>query len=169
MCIEEFTGFVTKKLKVDDIMPWKVMGEPWHRLPKGLVGGKSLQWDMSLLAELFDMIKRIASDLYVIWTNKVFVPFFRPTTRRRDYFPKSVKVGRIVPDVVVHTKRVDAVYVEIYTPKNAVPLGQIRHIGSDPSVNGDNEYFDILQFKFTEKKDLKSKEFQRLLRDALVE
>ena len=171
MCIEQFAGFVTEKLKPDDLMPWKVLGETWHRLPKGLIGGQKLLWDMSLLSELFEMIDKIAPDLRIVWTNKVLVPFYRPASQKRKVpFAKSAQGQRgTIPDVVVHTKRVDAVHVDIYVEKNSVPLGQIRNICSDPSVDGENPLFDILQFKFSDKKELKSKEFQMLLRKALTE
>jgi excinuclease ABC subunit A len=169
MCIEVFSGFVSEKLKPDDIMPWKVLGKPWHHLPRGLIGGKTLQWDITLLDELFSMIEKIASDLRAVWTNKVLVPFYRPASRKRPFAAAKLPDGRSLPDVVVCTKRVDAVYVEIYVPKNSVPLGKIRNIGKHPLVNGENAHYDVLQFKFTEKKELKSKEFLKLLNEALVE
>jgi hypothetical protein len=97
------------------------------------------------------------------------VPFYRPASRRRKFEFRTASEGRTIPNVIVHTKRVDALGVDIYVQKNSVPLGQIRNIGSNPSVDGDNVLFDILQFKFTDKKELKSKEFQKLLRVALAE
>ena len=166
-CIEEFSGFVAKKSTPDDLMPWKVLGEAWHRLPKGLIGGKILRWELPLLTEVFDMITQTASDLRIVWTNKVLVPFYRSSARKRKF--AKVAEGQIIPDVVVHTKRVDAVYVDLYVPKNSVPLGRIRSIGRDPSVDGEHPVYDILQFKFTEKKELKSKEFQTLLHETLAE
>jgi len=168
MGIKEFANFVADKLKPNDLMPWKVLGEAWHRLPRGLIGGNKLRWDISLLTDLFEMIGKVAGDLRIVWTNKVLVPFYRPASRRTA-FHKEAAAERVIPDVVVHTKRVDAVYVDVYVPKNSVPLGRIRNIGSDPHVNGENAFYDILQFKFTEKKELKSKEFQKLLHEALVE
>ena len=167
LCIEQFSGFVVKTLKPDDLMPWKVLGETWHRLPKGLIGGKTLLWELTLLTELFDMIEKSASDLRVVWTNKVLVPFYRPASRKREFTKASER--QTLPDVVVHTKRVDAIYVDVYVPKNSVPLGQIRNIGREPSVHGEDALFDMLQFRFTEKKELKSKEFQKLLREVLAE
>ena len=166
MCIETFSGFVQEKLKPDDLMPWKVLGETWHRLPKGLIGGKTLHWDMSLLTDLFAMMNKVAADLRIVWTNKVLVPVYRPASRRRKF--AAAAEGRTLPDVIVHTKRVDAVYVDVYVEKNSVPLGQIRNIGDAPSVDGESPYYDILKFKFTEKKELKSKEFQQLLNNALM-
>jgi len=166
--IKEFAHFVSGRIKPDDLMPWKVLGKAWHRLPRGLIGGKSLRWDISLLDDLFDTVENIASDLRIVWTNKVLVPFYRPASRRTS-FHKAAAEERVIPDVVVHTKRIDAVYVDVYVPKNSVPLGQIRGIGSAPLVNGENTHFDILQFKFTEKQDLKSKEFQKILKEALAD
>jgi excinuclease ABC subunit A len=168
-CMEEFSGFVSEELDPEALMPWKILGEVWHYTEKGLIGGTKLQWEMPLLKELFGIIIGIASDLRIIWTNKVMVPFYRPTSRKRRFLHFTKSEGRTIPDVVVHTKRVDAVHVDVYVKKNSVPLGQIRNIGNDPSVNGENAFFDIVQFKFTEKKELKSKEFLKLLREALTE
>ena len=167
MSIKEFAGYVNGKLKPDDLMPWKVLGKQWHCLPRGLIGGKSLRWDISLLTEFFDTIEKIAEDLRAVWTNKVLVPFYRPSPRKRS-FSKATE-GRRLPDIVVHTKRVDALYVDVYVEKNSVPLGQIRNIGSEPFVNGENTFYDILQFRFANKKELQSKEFQKLLQKVLAD
>ena len=168
MCIEEFSGFVTDELDPEALMPWKILGEVWHYTPKGLIGGTKLRWDTSLLQELFGMIIGIASDLRIVWTNKVMVPFYRPSSRKRKFFSLTTSEGRHIPDVVVHTKRVDGVYVDVYVKKDAVPLGQIRSIGSGSSVDGGHVLYDILQFKFTDKKELRSKEFQKLLYEVLA-
>jgi excinuclease ABC subunit A len=168
-CIDGFSGVVTEELDPEALMPWKILGEAWHYTSKGLIGGDKLRWDTSLLRELFGMIIGIASDLRIVWTNKVMVPFYRPASRRRTFFYRTTSESRTIPDVVVHTKRVDAVYVDVYVEKNSVPLGRIRKIGIEPLVNGENTLFDILQFKFAEKKELKSKEFQKLLHEALAE
>jgi excinuclease ABC subunit A len=168
--METFSDFVTEELRPDDLMPWKVLGKTWHFLERGLVGGKKLNWEMRLLTELIETIEKIAPDLRTIWTNKVLVSFFRPPSRKRTFYGRTTHTeGRTLPDVVVHTKRVDAVHVDIYVEKNSVPLGRIRSIGDDPSVDGESPFFDILHFKFTEKKELKSTEFQQLLREALAE
>ena len=167
-CIREFSGFVEGKVEPKDLMPWKVLGKTWHSMARGLIGGKDLLWDLSLLAELFDKIEKTAPDLRAVWTNKVLVPFYRPAPRRRTFAAKTPD-RRVLPDIVVHTKRVDAIYVDVYVPKNSVPLGRIQSIGNDPMVNGENPLFDILQFQFTKKKELKSNEFQKVLSEALAE
>ena len=166
MSIQSFSEHI-KETNADDVMPWKVLGRAWHRLPRGLIGGADRRWEVSLLDKLFEMIEGIAADLRIIWTNKVLVPFYRPASRKRKVFHEASEEGRSLPDIVVHTKRVDAVYVDVYVEKNSVPLGQIRNVGSDPYVNGENTFYDILQFRFTAKKELQSEEFQKLLHRAL--
>ena len=168
-CIEGFAQFATEDLDPSAFMPWKILGETWHYTSKGLIGGDKLRWDMPLLKELFGIINKTAADLRIVWTNKVVVPFHRPASRKRPALLAKTAESRNLPDVVVHTKRVDAVYVDVYVEKNSVPLGKICTIGSEPLVNGENPYYDILQLRFTEKKELKSKEFQQLLNKALAE
>ncbi|MCL2005922.1 MAG: ATP-binding cassette domain-containing protein [Planctomycetaceae bacterium] len=169
MCIEGFTSFVTDEMDSDAFMPWKILGEVWHYTEKGLIGGDKLRWDVSLLKKLFGFIQETASDLRIVWTNKVMVPFYRPKARRQKFQRFTASESRQVPDIVVHTKSVDAVYVDVYVAKNSVPLGRIRGIGSDPAVNGENVFYDVLQFRFTQAKELQSSEFQKLLRTVLAE
>ncbi|MDR2440455.1 MAG: hypothetical protein LBE12_13930 [Planctomycetaceae bacterium] len=167
--IKEFTKY-TKKVekKPNDLMPWKILGEKWHSLSKGLIGGDKLLWEPSLLTELFGMLKEISPYSRIVWTNKVLVPFYHPAAKRRTEKTKKLKInGRTIPWLVVHTKRIDAVYVDLYVKKNSVPLGRIRSVGSEPFVSGKNELFDIIQLKLTQKSELKNKEFQKLLQETL--
>jgi excinuclease ABC subunit A len=164
MSVEEFARF-EEKVKPADLMPWKLLGEKWHHLPKGLIGGTKLHWDISLVKDAFDLINGIAPDLRSVMTNKVMVSFRR---RKRAGRSSANTANRNLPVAVVHTKRVDALYIEIYVAKNSVTLGQIRNIGKEPFVIGSHAGYDILLFKFTEKKELKNEQFQKLLRETLV-
>jgi excinuclease ABC subunit A len=169
LAIKEFTKF-TKKVekKPNDLMPWKILGEKWHSLSKGLIGGDKLLWEPSLLTELFGMLKEISPHSRIVWTNKVLVPFYRPAPIHGTKKAKRFKInGRTVPWLIVHTKRIDAVYIDLYVEKNSVPLGYIRSIGTEPFVSGKNELFDIIQLKLTKKSELKNKEFQKLLQETL--
>jgi excinuclease ABC subunit A len=167
--IKEFAKF-TKKVEKNpnDLMPWKILGEKWHSLPKGLIGGDKLLWEPSLLTELFGMLKEIAPQSRVVWTNKVLVPFYQPRTKHRTEESKKWEIdGRPVPWLVVHTKRVDAIYLDLFVMKNSVPLGRIRFIGTDPFVSGKNKLFDVVQLKLTKKSEIRTAEFQQLLRETL--
>jgi excinuclease ABC subunit A len=171
--IKEFAKY-TKKVEKNpnNLMPWKILGEKWHSLPKGLIGGDKLLWEPSLLTELFGMLKEIAPQSRIVWTNKVLVPFYQPRSKHRTEEAKKLEKkleidGRPVPWLVVHTKRVDAVYLDLYVIKNSVPLGRIRSIGNDPFVSGKNKLFDVIQLKLTKKSEIRTLEFQQLLRETL--
>jgi excinuclease ABC subunit A len=160
LAIREFTKFTKKAEKSpNDLMPWKVLGEKWHFLAKGLVGGERLLWDVSLLRKIFDIIKVVSPDARAVWTNKVLVPLYLDGTKRKVE-------GRKLPWVVVHTKRVDGVYLEIYVAKNAIPLGRIRSIGTDPFVDGERGVYDVVQLKFTLPSQLLKDELKKILEES---
>jgi excinuclease ABC subunit A len=168
--IKEFINDSKKiEKKPQDLMPWKILGEKWHHLPKGLIGGNKLLWDISLLMELFGMLKGIAPDSQFVWTNKTFVSLSQPETQRKEKYDGKHNLNRRKPPpwLVVHTKRIDAVYVDLYVKKNSVPLGRVRSIGSEAFVNGENESYDIVELRFAKKTELKKPEFQQFLLETL--
>jgi excinuclease ABC subunit A len=168
--IEGFKKYTTKiEKKPNNLMPWKILGEKWHSLAKGLIGGDKLLWELSLLTELFGMLKEISPHSRIVWTNKVLVPFYHPPIKYRTKNTKPLKIdGKNTPWIVVHTKRIDAIYIDLYVEKNSIPLGRIRTIGTEPFVNGKNKQFDIIQLKLTKKSEIRSQEFQQLLRETLM-
>ncbi len=154
---EKFTG--KAKQKPDDLMPWKILKEKWHTIPKGLVGGTQLEWDIAMLDTVFKMLGELAPDAKPVWTNKVLVPYYVGPPRKTG--------GRILPWVIVGTKRCDALYVEIFVHKNAIPLGKIHNVGFEPHVNGENADYDILELRFRNKSELTDTVFRETLRESL--
>ncbi len=160
LAIKEFAKYTKKAEKSpNELMPWKIMGEKWHFLPKGLVGGDKLLWDLSLLKEIFGILKEISPDARVVWTNKVLVPVYLDSVKRKVE-------GRVLPWVVVHTKRVDGVYLEVYVGKNAIPLGRIRSLGADPFVDGEKESYDVVQLKFSSFSNIHRDELKKILEES---
>ena len=160
LAIREFAKFAKKTEKSpNDLMPWKVLGEKWHFLPKGLVGGDRLLWDVSLLREVLAIITEVSPEVRPVWTNKVLVPLYLDGNKRKIE-------GRVLPWIVVHTKRVDGVYLEIYVAKNAIPLGRIRSLGADPFVDGERASYDVIQLKFTSPAKLPKDELKRILEES---
>ena len=160
MAIAGFEKFTDKaKRKPDELMPWKVLKEKWHYLPKGLIGGTKLQWDYSVLETLFKLLDGLVPNAEIVWTNKVLVPY---------YVGSNWKVrGRFLPWAVVSTKKCDAVYLNLYVKKNAVPLGRIRDIGEQPQVNGENPEYDELELRFKKKSDVTAPALKELLVGSL--
>ncbi|MCL2306039.1 MAG: ATP-binding cassette domain-containing protein [Planctomycetaceae bacterium] len=160
LAIAGFEKFTDRaKQKPDDLMPWKILKEKWHTIPKGLIGGNKLEWDIAMLDTVFKMLGELAPNAKPVWTNKVLVPYYVGP-------PKKVG-GRILPWVIVGTKRCDALYVDIYVQKNAIPLGKIRQIGFEPNVNGSNPEYDILELRFRNKAELSNPALRETLRETL--
>ena len=160
IAIREFTKFSKKTEKnPNDLMPWKVLGEKWHFLPKGLVGGDRLRWDVSLLRDIFGIINETSPDVRAVWTNKVLVPLYLDGAKRKVE-------GRSLPWIVVHTKRVDGVYVDIYVAKSAIPLGRVRSLGADAFVDGEKESYDVVQLKFTSRSHVRKDELKKMLEES---
>ncbi len=144
-----------KKSNPAELMPWKILKEKWHFLPKGLLGGSRAKWDYSLLKDVFALLDGIAPEARVVWTNKMLVPY---------YLGAEVKTGgRVLPWVIVHTKRAEAVQLDLYVSKNAVPLGRVLSQGIEPAVDGGNPDYDVVQLRFAGKSDLKKNELKLLL------
>jgi excinuclease ABC subunit A len=148
--IRGFAKFLTKvKSSPEDIAPWRVLKEKWHFLPKGYVGGTTPVWSYELLKEIFDMIKTAAPDAVPNWSNKVLVPFSLPEGKRSW--------------AIVHTKRVDGIYLELHVQKNSITLGRITGIGHERHVDRTRDGYDVVTFVFTKKSDLKKTELAKVL------
>ena len=148
--IRGFAKFLTKvKSSPEDITPWRVLKEKWHFLPKGYVGGTTPVWSYELLKEIFDMLKTAAPDAEPNWSNKVLVPFSLPEGKRSW--------------AIVHTKRVDGIYLELHVQKNSIPLGRITGIGHERHVDGTHDGYDVVTFVFTKKSDMKKTELAKIL------
>ncbi|MCL2349499.1 MAG: ATP-binding cassette domain-containing protein [Planctomycetaceae bacterium] len=152
--IQGFAKFMNKvKSEPNQLTPWRLLKEKWHFTPKGFVGGTSPVWDYPLLEEVFALLKSVAPDAIPTWTNKVLVPFHLPNVKKAW--------------AIVHTKRVDGIYLELSVKKNSVPLGSIRSIGHDQAVDGSRPGYDIVTFIFTKKSELNKTTLRELLKETL--
>ncbi|MDR3182875.1 MAG: ATP-binding cassette domain-containing protein [Planctomycetaceae bacterium] len=141
----------------EDLLPWKALGEKWHFLDKGLTGTDAAGtnerlWDISLLRELFDIIKKTAPDARFVWGNKTLVPIFLEN-----------RFGGKIPSFCVHTKRADMLAAEIYVPKFSVTEKQIVNIGIVPDIDAEHSVYDVVRLSFTQTGDLNGKKLPKLL------
>ena len=152
--IQGFAKFTNKvKSEPNQLTPWRLLKEKWHFTPKGFVGGTTPVWDYPLLEEVFAILKSVAPDAVPTWTNKVLVPFHLPNVKKAW--------------AIVHTKRVDGIYLELAVKKNSVPLGAIRDIGHDQSVDGSRPGYDVVTFIFTKKSELNKTVLRERLKETL--
>ena len=147
--IERAVGGFTKCVEkvatnIEDLTPWKVLGQKWHFLRKGFPPGKSPQWDMSTWEKLYELIRRVVPNAQYLWNNQQVV---------RIYL-----TGESEPWASVFTKRPEALMLTLAGPKNAVAFGKIADIGHEPELDGTRPERDILKLKFRSAEELKSLE-----------
>ncbi len=124
----------------EDVMPWKVLGQKWHFARKGFPPGKKVQWEIELLEELCELLASIVPGGQFLWNNQQIVHFLVP--------------GQSEPWATIHTKRVDAVYLQLTGPKSRFVLGQLMDFGSDRNLDTSGTKFDRIHLAFESLSDL---------------
>ncbi|MDR1924128.1 MAG: ATP-binding cassette domain-containing protein [Planctomycetaceae bacterium] len=166
IAIDEFAKFAKPSIKnPEDLMPWKVLGEKWHFLPKGFIDNNKPAWETTLLTEIIEIIKSIDPKLKIIWTNKLLVTIYKNGQQNQQ--TDTSDESKQIPWIKIHTKRTDAIYVELYVDKNAVLLDEVKPLGFDPFIAADNKNYDIVQLKFRKKNELKKRELKNLIKKTL--
>lgn len=134
-----------------DLRPWKTLGRQWHESPKGFLGNARPQWSQELLQTIISALETISPNAAWGWQNKVVVPV------------TPAGFGKIWARLT--TKRPDALYLELFNPKNQFTMGRISEFGFEAEVDGRNSEFDCLRFRFRDLNDWKKGGFQRFMEE----
>jgi excinuclease ABC subunit A len=154
----------TASLPPEELLPWKALGEKWHFLDRGLTGGNRRRWDVSLLQELFDIIRGVAPGASFVWGNKDEIPVYA------NHVPPQKRRSQAKQWCSVHTKRADALVLEIYVPKHTVTvktLEQILHVSDTSFIKTEHADRDVIQLHFTKTNDLDTEAVKQLLAQAI--
>ena len=153
--IHGFGQFAAKaKQKPDDLMPWKVLGPKWHLVRRGFPQGKSVRWEPTLLEELLEVLRETAPHARFVWTNKQVVPLFLP--EQKD------------PWAAIQTKKLDAIWLWLVTPKGRFAMGRIKDLGHEPEFDGHRPRHDMIRLKFRSSEDLTRGHLRAFLREHLT-
>jgi excinuclease ABC subunit A len=96
---------ISGKKSPEDAVPWKLLKEKWHFLPKGFDDGTP-KWSFQLLKQVFDVIKSVDPKVKIDWEQKEVV-----TCRTQDQTEKQFWLR-------VHTKKSDVIQLEINDKTN---------------------------------------------------
>ena len=141
------------EVKTDILQPWKQLGRKWHFARRGFVAGGKVEWETSVLEELFKLLSATAPYGKIEWSNKQLVPIFVPQQREAW--------------AAVQTKKLDAVYLHLNGPKGRVAQGRIAGLGFDSQVDGDKPGMDVLRLKFRSAEDLRRGDLAGFLKEHL--
>ena len=138
---------------IEDLTPWKVLGQKWHFLRKGFPPGKKIQWESEVLDRLYDVLCRVAPHGQFSWNNQQVVRWSAN--------------GDSDPRVSVWTKRADALILEVVSPKGAIALGRVTNIGCERELDGKRPDRDIIKLKFRTVSDLQLEDLESFLSEQL--
>jgi hypothetical protein len=149
-----FGTFAEKvQAKSDILHPWRQLGRTWHLARRGFPVGKKVLWEMNVLEKLLEMLGEIAPKAQFLWDRKQVVPIVVP--------------GRQDPWAAVQTKKLDAVYLHLMSPKGRFAMGQVTELGYNPEMDGHRPNLDVILLKFRTLADLGRGNLREFLRKHL--
>jgi excinuclease ABC subunit A len=150
-----FGAFAEKvEAKSDILQPWKQLGRTWHIAHRGFPLGKTIQWDVKVLENLFGLLAETAPQGQFLWNNKQVVPIYLPEHDE--------------PWAAVQTKKLDAVYLHLMGPKGRFTMGQITELGHNPEFDGSHPTRDAILLKFRTPADLARGDLRGFLKEHLA-
>ncbi|MFH1922505.1 MAG: excinuclease ABC subunit A, partial [Planctomycetota bacterium] len=153
--IDGFARFTDRaRRKPEDLMPWKVLGRKWHFLRRGFPLGGQVRWDVEVLEHLCRLIEETAPGCRFGWTGKVVVPVHLPQKKTAW--------------AAVGTKKLDAVYLDLFGPKGRFTQGQVTTLGHDPRLDAQRPEHDLVRLKFRSPDDLARGELAGFLKEHLA-
>jgi excinuclease ABC subunit A len=120
--------------KPEDFLPWKVLGERWHKSDKGFPAGKKVRWERGLLTRMVDLMREIEPGLEVKWDDRDAITLRLPG------------VGRGWTSW--RTKKPEALDCRFVIAKGKLNLARVEGIGH-AEIGGRNGY-DVLQLLLTD-------------------
>jgi hypothetical protein len=87
-----------------------------------------------------ELLVEVSPESQFLWNNKQVVPIYVPEQRE--------------PWAAIQTKKLDAVYLHLTSPKGKFTLGQATGLGYEPSFDGTRANTDAIRLKFRSSEDL---------------
>ncbi len=124
----------------DDLMPWKVLGQKWHFSRKGFPPGKRVAWDLDLLEQLCELLRKTAPQGEFLWNSQQVV---------------HLRVAeQAEPWATLYTKRRESLDLVLTGPKGRFALGRIADLGAARELNGSRPDRDQIKIQFRKPGDL---------------
>src|SRR5262249_31741739 len=139
--------------KIEDVMPWKLNGERWHRSDKGFPVGKKVQWDRGLLATLLDLLREVEPRLEIEWNQRSHINLRVPGV--------SHAWG------MLRTKDEDVLKGRFVGKKGQFNLAALDGIGMAPEVQQEREHSDLLVLRFVRAEEMRVEKLRGVLKNHL--
>jgi len=145
---------LTKTVDVEDLTPWKVLGQRWHLMRKGFTPGKRVLWEPQVLEQLIQLLTDAAPGGQFDWTNKVLVHYTPP--------------GHSKVWATICTKKPASLDLFLMGPKNALGFGRVASLAHDRDLDARHPNYDVIRLCFLKPADLKKGDLPAFLREHLT-
>jgi len=135
---QKVAGQSSKSL--EDLTPWKALGQKWHFMRKGFRVGARAEWPVELLEELHQILQEVLPEGQFLWNNKQLVHLYDKQGKR--------------PWSSIQTKKIEHLVLHISGPRGCATLGRIAELGYDRSFDGSDPGRELIQIKFRSLEDL---------------
>jgi excinuclease ABC subunit A len=135
----------------EDREPWKHDGRKWHLSQSGISSMRQRQWKPAALVELVGRVTKAVPCLELDWNHKTQVALRHPSMK--------CAWGKIM------TNQRQGLRVEFCSGTNTIGATQIEKLGEDPTIKRGRK-FDTVTFWLQEMKQVDSRLFSRLLKEA---
>lgn len=137
----------------DALRPWGKLGLAWHTSPRGFVSRRRLQWEISLVEGVLNLLLGLDSTLVPIPGNRLSIPF---------RFGES---GPIFGHLL--TKRSESLDLVFRAPKSHFTQGRLTALPFDTELRAQHRLEDRVRVIFTHRAQLSDPELAAFLREAV--
>ncbi|MCA9263764.1 MAG: excinuclease ABC subunit UvrA [Planctomycetales bacterium] len=150
--IEGFQKHVDRVAEnIEDVMPWRKLGERWHLSRKGFPPGKRVEWEPELLETLCLLVSEALNGGKFVWHNQQVV--------------HTEAGGESRPWASIFTKRPQHVELVLTSPKGAVAQGRVAEFGQECFVDIAHDSHDLIKMKFQKIDELQRDGFAEFLKE----
>jgi excinuclease ABC subunit A len=125
---------------LEDLTPWKQLGQKWHFMRKGFTLGRPVAWSVELLEELHQMLAETLPQGNFLWSNKQLVHLYDQDGRH--------------PWVSIQTKKTESLVLFLSGPRGCTTLGRVAELGYEPTLDSTNPERETVQIHFRSQEDL---------------
>ena len=125
---------------LEELTPWKQLGQKWHFMRKGFSPGRTIEWPMELLEELHQMLMETLPEGNFLWNNKQLVHLYDQDGR--------------YPWVSLQTKKTESLVLYLSGPRGCTTMGRIAELGYQPTLDSTNPSREVVQIHFRSQEDL---------------
>ncbi|HYV34564.1 MAG TPA: excinuclease ABC subunit UvrA, partial [Gemmataceae bacterium] len=152
--VKSFQASLTKqRLKPEDVMPWKVMGQRWHEGDKGFKPGKTIMWDRGLLKRLIDIVRSVEPKIEIEWDTRDAIKL------------KVPGIGRSWAQW--RTKDFRGLDCRFLGKKGQFNLSQLDGLGVQPQIAGHRAESDVVRLVFQQAEQMPGGKLKQVLTEHL--